>query len=604
MSRYENSRVVKRRTHHGVPINVSDVRIEDFRTRRRSRVSGHSGINFIAVPRPTLHCCHFCIVLLHCASFGKLFGDLNNIEEHGESAMDQIVGAGFSSIPFANSILTVILLSLFSIAGPAFGKAVKFEGNTNVGKCTFPGSVQLDSILGTYRVRGSGENIWDKEDAFYYVWRKCEGDLSVRTDILWEGKGKHPHRKAGWMIRAGLEKDDAYVDAVAHGDGLISMQYRRAKGEATYELQYPFRAPASLLLERTGDQFTLSVIQNDGQVHPTGTITLELQRNLYAGLVVCSHDSTVEETAVFSNVTFDQIDLVSKDQRVVESTLETINVESGFRSIVRRAKEHFEAPNWSRDGKTLYYNSGGKIFTLPVSGGSPATINTGFASKCNNDHGLSPDGNGLVISDQSKDGKSRIYVLPANGGEPRLVTELAPSYWHGWSPDGKTLAYCAERNGEFDVYTIPIEGGQEKRLTNAPGLDDSPEYSPDGQYIYFNSVRTGQMKIWRMKADGSEQTQMTPNDAYGDWFAHPSPDGKQIVFLSYAKNVEGHPANKDVVLRIMPVPQDSSTGGGVVAGGEPKILATLFGGQGTINVPSWSPDSKNIAFVSYRLVAP
>jgi Tol biopolymer transport system component len=169
---------------------------------------------------------------------------------------------------------------------------------------------------------------------------------------------------------------------------------------------------------------------------------------------------------------------------------------------------------------------------------------------------------------------------------------LTPSYWHGWSPDGKTLAYCGERNGEYDIYTIPTEGGEEKRLTTSPGLDDGPDYSPDGQTIYFNSVRTGTMQIWRMKADGSDQQQVT-SDQYNNWFPHPSPDGKWIVLLSYEKGVTGHPANKDVMLRMMPA-----------GGGEIQVLAKLFGGQGTINVPSWSPDSRNVAFVSYRLVQP
>ena len=218
-------------------------------------------------------------------------------------------------------------------------------------------------------------------------------------------------------------------------------------------------------------------------------------------------------------------------------------------------------------------------------------IDTGFATRINNDHGLSPDGTLLAISDQSQgDRKSRIYVLPAKGGEPRRVSESGPSYWHGWSPDGKTLAYCAERNGEYDVYTIPADGGEERRLTTEPGLDDGPDYSPDGKFIYFNSDRTGRMKIWRMNSDGSDPIQIT-NDEYNDWFPHPSPDGRWIVFLSYDKDVEGHPANQDVMLRLIPV-----------EGGEIRVLAKLFGGQGTINVPSWSPDSRNLAFVSYRLV--
>ncbi|MCK5455621.1 MAG: TolB family protein, partial [Melioribacteraceae bacterium] len=208
--------------------------------------------------------------------------------------------------------------------------------------------------------------------------------------------------------------------------------------------------------------------------------------------------------------------------------------------------------------------------------------------------GLSPDQSELVISHHAgDDNKSFIYILPIEGGEPRLITESAPSYWHGWSPDGSKLVYCAERNKEYDVYSVSVEGGAETRLTDAPGLDDGPEYSPDGKYIYFNSVRTGQMKIWRMNSDGSNEIQITPDDEYGDWFAHPSPNNKWLVFVSYNNSVEGHPANKDVVLRIMPT-----------EGGEPKVIAFLFGGQGTINVPSWSSDSKEFAIVSYRLVIP
>ncbi|MGA9365408.1 MAG: hypothetical protein WBW16_13670 [Bacteroidota bacterium] len=507
--------------------------------------------------------------------------------------MKFIAFGGCSLLQIVQSIPLATLLFLVPLLGIVYGGSAKFEGQTNVGKVKMAGSVQYDPTHGSYRITGSGENMWGNEDAFFFVWRKVEEDLVLRTNIEWVGEGKHPHRKAGWMIRAGLEKDDAYVDAVAHGDGLISMQFRKAKGETTHEVQSPFRAPATLLLDRNGDQVSLSIMKDDGQLHPVGTITIELKGDLCAGLAVCSHDSTVSETAVFSNVGFEETPSVSSKQRVIESTLETIEVPSGFRSIIRRAKEHFEAPNWSRDGGTLYYNSGGRIYTLPVTGGSPKLLNTGFADRCNNDHGLSPDGKELVISHHGQEGKSLIYILPSEGGDPRQVTPLGPSYWHGWSPDGTTLAYCAERDGEFDVYTTPVEGGQEKRLTNAPGLDDGPEYSPDGKYIYFNSVRTGQMKIWRMNADGSNQAQVTPNDEYGDWFAHPSPDGKWIVFLSYDKSVEGHPGNKDVVLRMMPS-----------SGGEPKILATLFGGQGTINVPSWSPDSKKVAFVSYRLVPP
>jgi Tol biopolymer transport system component len=315
---------------------------------------------------------------------------------------------------------------------------------------------------------------------------------------------------------------------------------------------------------------------------------------VYVGLVVCSHDNSVSETGIFKSVELKTESAGARQTRVRESTLETVAIDTGLRRIIYRAREHFEAPNWSRDGQTLYFNRGGRIYSLPTVGGTAERLDTGDADRCNNDHGLSPDGRLFAISHTDPTlRQSVISTLPVTGGKPRRITPLGPSYWHGWSPDGQTLAYCAQRTGDFDIYTIPASGGEETRLTTAKGLDDGPDYSPDGKHIYFNSERSGVMKIWRMNADGTNQEQVTSADAFADWFPHPSPDQKWLVFLSYDKTVTGHPADKDVVLRIMP-----STGG------TPRILATLFGGQGTMNVPSWSPDSKQVAFVSYRMVKP
>jgi Tol biopolymer transport system component len=292
---------------------------------------------------------------------------------------------------------------------------------------------------------------------------------------------------------------------------------------------------------------------------------------------------------VFSNVS------VRPRKEVVQttlySTLETISIESTDRRVTYVAPERFEAPNWSRDGSYLLFNRNGHIEKIAPTGGTPEQLNTGFADRCNNDHGISPDGKWLAISDNSQEeNKSLVYVLPISGGTPKRVTRNAPSYWHGWSPDGTTLAIVGERNGDFDIYAIPVGGGDEKRLTTAKGLDDGPDYSLDASFIYFNSERTGQMQIWRMRPDGNAQEQIT-SDEYNNWFPHPSPDGKWIVFLSYGKEVSGHPENKDVTLRLMSLADRKIT-----------VLAKLFGGQGTINVPSWSPDSKRLAFVSYQLL--
>ena len=253
-----------------------------------------------------------------------------------------------------------------------------------------------------------------------------------------------------------------------------------------------------------------------------------------------------------------------------------------------------EAPNWSNDGTFLVYNSNGRLFRFDLKTKESTEIFTGFADNCNNDHVLSPDASRIAFSCHTKeDGRSRVYTVPLTGGVPRLVTPMGPSYLHGWSPDGKTLAYCAERNGEYDIYTIPVEGGEERRLTDAPGLNDGPEYDGTGKSIWFNSVRSGLMQIFRMKADGTEQTQMTFSPDWNLWFPHVSPDGNRVVMLGYRKGdvkPNEHVPHKNVTLFQMPA-----------AGGAIEPIVSLFGGQGTINVHSWSPDSKAFAFVRYRI---
>jgi Tol biopolymer transport system component len=477
-------------------------------------------------------------------------------------------------------------------AAAAGGPPGDFEGKTDVGNVELPGSVEIDAAKGEYRITGSGANIWGDTDAFHFAWWKVAGDLEMTAEVNWVGAGKQAHRKAGWMVRQDLTADSPYADAVVHGDGLISLQYRRTRGGPTMEVKAPVKPPALIRLERTGDLFSLSVAPKGESFEPVGSLTVTMPRAVHAGLVVCSHDAATRETAIFTNVARKTFDSEAAAARLRESSLETIEIETGRRKLIYRARHHFEAPNWSPDGRRFVFNQEGLLYTLPTGGGTPSRLDTGVADRCNNDHGYSPDGNWLAIS-HSKRGQSIVSVLPSSGGAPRQVTPDGPSYWHGWSPDGRTLAYCAERDGEFDVYAIPAAGGNESRLTTAPGLDDGPDYTPDGKQIYFNSVRSGLMKLWRMNADGSQQEQVTTDTDYADWFPHPSPDGRWLVFLSYDKTVSGHPEDKDVVLRMMPL-----------SGGTPRVLATLFGGQGTINVPSWSPDGKHVAFVSYRLVLP
>ena len=486
----------------------------------------------------------------------------------------------------------VFVLSIMPTFATAQERIGQFDGQTDIGTATLKGDAQFDAQTRQYAVTGSGENMWGGEDAFHFLWRKTSGDQHLSTSIAWAGASGHEHRKAGVMIRQSLSADSPYIDAVVHGNGLVSLQYREERGGATQEIQAALKYPATIMLRRNGDLFTLSAAGENGTFNPVCSKKMQFQDPIYAGLAVCSHDAVKNETALFSNVHLENRGVIPDNSQMLESTLETIDVETGCRHAVCCVNQHIEAPNWFPSGNALLYNSGGKLYSIPLEGGDPSLLPTGEAVHCNNDHGFSPDGKWIALSNNTVDRGSLIYVVPSDGGRPRLVTPLGPSYWHGWSPDGKKLAYCAQRNGEFDIYTINIDGSQETRLTNAPGLDDGPEYSPDGKYIYFNSERTGLMKIWRMLADGRQQEQVTFDDDCADWFPHVSPDGKQIVFLSYDKSVKGHPANQDVVLKTMPA-----------AGGEPRILARLFGGQGTMNVRSWSPDGRKIAFISYRLVA-
>lgn len=277
----------------------------------------------------------------------------------------------------------------------------------------------------------------------------------------------------------------------------------------------------------------------------------------------------------------------------IVSYLEVYDINRESRTVLQTFPRRIEAPNWTPDGKTLLYNSGGGIFSFDLQSRQSTKIYTGRCTACNNDHVLSPDGKQLAISAGTcRQPLSRIWILPITGGEPRLVTPAGNSFLHGWSPDAQRLAYCARRGGEFDVYTIAAGGGQETRLTDAPGLDDGPEYAPHGQTIWFNSVRTGRMQIWKMDANGANQTQVTFDEDCNSWFPHISPDGHHVVYLAYrAQDVRpgSHPPGKQVELRLLDLQS-----------GKMQTVCRLYGGQGTINVNSWAPDSKRFAFVSYR----
>jgi TolB protein len=485
--------------------------------------------------------------------------------------------------------LLLLCFAVFADSGSSDQLGPLFQGRQDIGAVLHPGSMKFDPSAQSYAISASGENMWLSKDAYYFAWKKVSGDVSISANIAFLGEGKNPHRKAVLMIRQSLDAGSPYVDIARHGNGMTALQFRERTGDLTHEVEAAKWSPKRLLLEKRGNYFYMSLAYDENAPQISGgSIRVPISGDFYIGIGVCSHEKDLVETAIFSNVKIGVPPPVPQPR--LYSTLETIAIDSTDRRVVYVAPEHFEAPNWSRDGNYLVFNREGLLQKMPVDGGAIEKIDTGFAIRCNNDHGISPDGTTLVISDQSQeDHNSLVYTLPISGGTPHRITKNAPSYWHGWSPDGKTLAFVGERNGDFDIYTIPVEGGEEARLTTAKGLDDGPEYSPDGKYIYFNSERTGQMQIWRMHPDGAAQEQIT-KDVYNNWFPHISPDGKWMVILSYDRSVTGHPDNKDVLLRLMSL-----------SDGKITVVANLFGGQGTINVPSWSPDSKRFAFVSYQL---
>ena len=273
---------------------------------------------------------------------------------------------------------------------------------------------------------------------------------------------------------------------------------------------------------------------------------------------------------------------------MTRSSLEIYDLRSGMARVVLQSDDLIEAPNWDPDGKTLLINSGGRLFRVPIAQPQMRVVDTGFADRCNNDHGISPDGQSIVLSHHREKG-AEIFILPASGGTPHLISPDAPSWWHGWSPDGKRLAYVAARGGRrvVDVYTISVDGGDETRLTNGQGHCDGPDYSSDGKLIYYNCDRDGHAQIWVMAADGSEQRKLFADENV-NWFPHPSPDGRQVLYLAYPPGTLGHPSDLPVTLWLMN-PQ----------GGDRRQILAFKGGQGTMNVPNWAPDGRSFAFVRY-----
>jgi TolB protein len=467
-----------------------------------------------------------------------------------------------------------------------------FDQLTDIGSPGSAGAVAYSEPSQAYRLTGSGANMWEDHDSFSCVWKKMDGDFIIQTRIRFLSEGHEPHRKTGIMVRSTTAPNSAVVCCTIHGDGLTSLQYRSAAGAVMKEIKFSVAGPDVIQLEKKGTTYTMSVA-HAGEIYQSQTLDhMELGSDLFAGLFVCSHNNSFSEEVEFTNTRIFNTapdDLVQY-KTYLGSLLEVMDVATGHRQVVGSSDGSWQAPNWTPDGKTLIYNADGLLYTFDIATRVSKVLNTGFAIHNNNDHVLTFDGTEIGMSHHAAEsgGGSVVYTMPVGGGVPKRVTEKSPSYFHGWSPDKQFLLYTGERSGDFDIYKISRDGGQEVRLTTTKGLDDGSEYSPDGKYIYFCSTRTGTMQVWRMDPDGRNQTQLTFDDL-NNWFPHVSPDNKSLVFISFPKEIpaDQHPFYQRVYLRVMSV-----------EGGPVRTIAYVYGGQGSMNVPSWSPDSHKIAFVS------
>lgn len=497
-----------------------------------------------------------------------------------------------------------ILAAVCLVAQFSHAQTKLFPSSTDVGDTPVKGNTEFNASTGEYRITGGGANIWGSADAFQFAWTKISGDVALTADVNFIGTGTVAHRKAALMIRQSLDASSPYADAALHGDGLTSLQFRPAEGAETQEVRSTLTALVRIRIERRGNNFMMFAGAPGEELKPTGPATVVLHDPVYAGLTVSSHQADVVETAVFTNVKLENLAPQSQARPRFNSKLAVYDLKTKTVRTVYRANEVFEAPNWSPDGKYLLINMAGKLLRISPDGANsqPEPVNIDSALRCNNDHNLSPDGKLIALSASTATSHgSQIYVAGADGSNLKMLVSRVPSYFHGWSPDSKYLAFVGQRNGVYNLFRVAAAGGDEERLTENSTYDDGPDYSPDGKWIYFNTNRSGKWEIWRMPSSGAgphdSRAQRITNTELEDWFPHPSPDGKHLLIFSFPKGTKTHNDRVEgVQLRIMPMPGKKATAAA------PETLITFFGGQGTINVNSWSPDSKRFAFVIYEPV--
>jgi len=471
-----------------------------------------------------------------------------------------------------------------------------FEHHQDVGAPTPAGSATYDPKAQTYTLSSTGRSEGTALDQFRFAWTALQGDFIVQASVRF-GAGSGPQRELGIMVRDSLADGARFASATVHGDTLTALQYRANPGAAAARIELSSFHPTEIQLSRTGNRLTFSAAVL-GENYKSVSHDIALAGKVQVGLFVRSSEPGAVAQATFSNVRviIPAAAGFKPYSDYLGSHLEVLDIATGQRKILHSEPGSIQAPNWTRDDKLIYNSAAGVMYTYDITTGKVAELNTGVYRQNNNDHVLSFDGKKLALSNYiGQPRRSVAFILPVTGSDhPEQITspEAGHTYLHGWSPDGKRLVFTGGRSGETGEYrnlwSVNVETKVETALTPPGTLDDGPEYTPDGKYIYFNSLRTGTMQIWRMRPDGSQPEQVT-FDEYNDWFPHISPDGKWLVYIAFPADINpwSHPFYRQCYIRLMPA-----------SGGTPKTIGYIYGGQGSMNTPGWSPDSKRIAFIS------
>ena len=203
--------------------------------------------------------------------------------------------------------LSIVIALGVAVALPQTNSLGIFTNEGSVGQTPPGGKAQYDAAKGEYRITGGGANMWGATDAFYFVWKKASGDVTLTADIQWVGTSAAEHRKAVLILRQGLDPSSPYADAVWHGNGLTSLQFRGASNEQTYQIVAAEDGPSRLRIVKKASRFTMYFGKPGEDLKPLGPVEfVTLQEPFYVGLGVCSHVATTLETAIFSNVKLEE----------------------------------------------------------------------------------------------------------------------------------------------------------------------------------------------------------------------------------------------------------------------------------------------------------